>query len=134
MQLLAESGLEAEIDSYLDSEEYAANFGDFSVPYFCGYSSQTGRSNVEFTHAFAIAGLACTSDKSWYDAANSKVEGNLIKNQSSNIPYIRAIPASYSDTFIPVPEPRIPQEYRDMAFDILKSLRSNPNFPIKRYY
>lgn len=134
MKLLAESGLEAEIDSYLDSEEYSENFGDFSVPYFRGYSSQKGRSNIGFTHAFPLAGLACSSDKSLYDGASSKLEANLIRSKASNIPSIRSIPESYPETFVPAPAPRIPQEFRNMAFDILKDLRNNPNFPTKRYY
>ncbi|MEM6610927.1 MAG: phycobilisome rod-core linker polypeptide [Cyanobacteria bacterium P01_C01_bin.72] len=128
MQILAESGFEAEIDSYLDSDEYAANFGDFSVPYFRGYNSQIGRNNVGFTHAFPLAGLACSSDKSLYVNASSKLETNLIKNKSSNIPAIRPIPESYPESFAPAPEPRIPKEYRDMAFEITKSLRNNPKY------
>ena len=134
MKLLAESGFEAEIDSYLDSEEYSENFGDFSVPYFRGYESQTGKNNVGFNHAFSIAGMACSSDKSLYINASSKLEKNLIQNNSTNIPLIRPIPKSYPASFAPAPEPRIPKEYRDMAFDILKGLRENPNFKIKRYY
>lgn len=134
MKLIAESGFEAEIDSYLDSEEYTENFGDFAVPYFNGYSSQTGRNNVSFTHAFSLTGLACSSDKSLYDLASPKLAKNLIQNKSSNIPNIRSIPQSYPESFAPAPAPRIPLEYRQMAFDILKGLRANPNFKNKRYY
>jgi len=83
MKLLAESGLEAEIDSYLDSDEYSKSFGDFSVPFFRGYVSQPGINNVGFNHAFSLAGLACSSDKSLYDNANSKLETKLIQNKSS---------------------------------------------------
>lgn len=134
MKLLAESGFEAEIDSYLDSEEYSNNFGDFSVPYFNGYASQAVINNVSFNHAFPLAGLACSSDKSLYSTASSKLEANLIQSKASKIPSIRTIPESYPESFAPAPEPRIPKEFRDMAFDILKGLRNNPNFQNKRYY
>ena len=128
MKLLAESGFEAEIDSYLDSEEYAENFGDFSVPYFRGYSSQTGRNAVGFTHSFPLSGVACSSDKSLYNDLNPKLQANLINNRSSGIPSIRPIPESYPETFAAAPEPRIPKEYKDMAYEILKNLRNSPKY------
>ena len=41
--ILHEEGYEAEIDSYLDSEEYLTNFGEHIVPYYQGYKTQTGK-------------------------------------------------------------------------------------------
>jgi phycoerythrin-associated linker protein len=57
-----ESGYEAEIDSYLDSEEYAAAFGENVVPYFRGTKSIVGRKQVEYNRMFGLVrGFAGTS-------------------------------------------------------------------------
>ena len=60
--ILDEGGYEAEIDSYLDSDEYQNNFGENIVPYYCGYKSTSGKSMVEFTHMFALLRGASSSD------------------------------------------------------------------------
>ena len=48
------SGYAAEIDSYIDSEEYLSNFGENVVPYACGTETQAGATNVSFNRAFAF--------------------------------------------------------------------------------
>jgi phycoerythrin-associated linker protein len=60
--ILDEGGYEAEIDSYLDSDEYQNAYGEFFVPYYRGYKSQPGQTMVEFTHMFALARGASSSD------------------------------------------------------------------------
>ncbi len=47
-------GYEAEINSYVDSNEYADNFGDAIVPYVRGNQTQAGVKNVGFNRTFAI--------------------------------------------------------------------------------
>ncbi|BAZ46517.1 phycobilisome linker polypeptide [Chondrocystis sp. NIES-4102] len=42
-------GFEADIDSYLDSNEYVQSFGDNIVPYYRGFSTQRGQKTVGFT-------------------------------------------------------------------------------------
>ena len=46
--ILQEHGYEAEIDSYLDSDEYQRRFGSDTVPYLHGwdYSAEIGRAHV----------------------------------------------------------------------------------------
>ncbi len=135
MQILAEQGFEAEIDSYLDSEEYSQNFGDFSVPYFRGYSSQVGRNAAGFINSFPLAGVACSSDKSLYTDASSKLQTKLLKKRPVTIPAIRAIPDSYPESFAPAPEPRIPKEFREMAVQILKDFSGRyPIDPLRPYF
>jgi 5-carboxymethyl-2-hydroxymuconate isomerase/RNase P/RNase MRP subunit POP5 len=41
-------GYGAEMDSYLDSEEYLENFGEDTVPYFRGFETQKGQNNDSF--------------------------------------------------------------------------------------
>jgi phycoerythrin-associated linker protein len=48
-------GYEAEINSYLDSDEYTQSFGYSIVPYIRGNQTQTGIKNVSFNRTFALA-------------------------------------------------------------------------------
>lgn len=60
--ILDSQGFEAEIDSYLDSEEYQTAYGENIVPYYRGYKTQPGRNMVGFTHLFAVLRGASSSD------------------------------------------------------------------------
>lgn len=59
---LDEGGFEAEIDSYLDSDEYQDAFGEDRVPFIRGYKTRPGQSMVEFTHMFKLVRGASSSD------------------------------------------------------------------------
>ncbi|BAY77843.1 phycoerythrin-associated linker protein CpeD [Nostoc linckia NIES-25] len=56
-----ENGYDAEIDSYIDSPEYEANFGDNTVPYYRGNSSQVGQKQVGYNRIFGIVRGAAES-------------------------------------------------------------------------
>ncbi|MBL1208886.1 phycobilisome linker polypeptide [Geminocystis sp. GBBB08] len=60
--ILDTQGYEAEIDSYIDSEEYQNAYGENIVPYYRGYKTAPERTMVEFTHMFAILRGASSSD------------------------------------------------------------------------
>lgn len=60
--ILDTQGYEAEIDSYLDSDEYQTAYGEFFVPYYRGYKTQPGQTMVGFTHMFAMLRGASSSD------------------------------------------------------------------------
>ena len=49
-----ESGYEAEIDSYIDSDEYQQKFGENIVPYYQGAKSMVGAKNVDYNRTLAI--------------------------------------------------------------------------------
>lgn len=55
-------GYEAEIESYLDSEEYLTNFGDHCVPSARGTRTQPGLKNVAFNRTFALMRGFAASD------------------------------------------------------------------------
>lgn len=55
-------GYEAEIDSYLDSAEYSASFGDDVVPYARGIQTQTGLSNDSFNRMFSLLRGSANND------------------------------------------------------------------------
>lgn len=60
--ILDTKGFEAEIDSYVDSDEYQSTFGENIVPYYRGYKTEPGRNMVGFTHLFALARGSSSSD------------------------------------------------------------------------
>lgn len=60
--ILDTEGFEAEIDSYLDSDEYQNAYGENIVPYYRGYKTQPGQTMVGFTHMFAMLRGASSSD------------------------------------------------------------------------
>ncbi|MEM9135750.1 MAG: phycobilisome rod-core linker polypeptide [Cyanobacteria bacterium P01_F01_bin.42] len=47
-------GYAAEIDSYIDSEEYLASFGENGVPYRRGRNTESGLSQVTYNRTFAL--------------------------------------------------------------------------------
>ena len=57
-------GYDAEIDSYIDSEEYLSSFGENTVPYARGISSQVGLSNDSFNRMFSLLRGSATNDSS----------------------------------------------------------------------
>ena len=54
IKITIEQGYEAEIDSYLDSDEYQDNFGDNIVPYYRGASTQIGQKQSEYNRMLNI--------------------------------------------------------------------------------
>ena len=60
--ILDEGSFEADIDSYIDSEEYSSAYGENIVPYYRGYKTQTGKKMVGFTHIFQLLRGASSSD------------------------------------------------------------------------
>ena len=60
--LLDNGGFEAEIDSYFDSDEYQAAYGQDFVPYLRGYKTDADINMVGFTHIFAMQRGASSSD------------------------------------------------------------------------
>jgi phycoerythrin-associated linker protein len=52
--LCIERGYEAEIDSYLDSEEYQQSFGENLVPYYRGAKSIAGQKQVSYNRTLSL--------------------------------------------------------------------------------
>ena len=59
--VLDAEGFEADIDTYIDSDEYQNTFGENIVPYIRGYQSVASESMVEFTHLFELVRGASSS-------------------------------------------------------------------------
>ncbi|MFM6324588.1 MAG: phycobilisome rod-core linker polypeptide [Microcystis sp.] len=54
IQICIGQGYEAEIDSYLDSDEYQSKFGDNIVPYYQGAKSQVGQKNINYNRTLSL--------------------------------------------------------------------------------
>ncbi|NET52760.1 MAG: photosystem I reaction center subunit XII [Merismopedia sp. SIO2A8] len=76
-------GYDAEIDSYLDSDEYVTNFGENVVPYARGAKSQAGFKNSTFTRTFALNGGSASKDSGKSAQLISAVAGNLATKLSA---------------------------------------------------
>ncbi|AFY77542.1 MAG: phycobilisome linker polypeptide [Hydrococcus sp. C42_A2020_068] len=85
-QLLDEGGYEAEIDSYLDSEEYQSNFGEWIVPYYRGFATQGLQKMVGFTRIFQLYRGYSSSDKAQIGGGKQpRLNREVIQNTSSPI-------------------------------------------------
>jgi phycoerythrin-associated linker protein len=93
-KILDEGGFEAEINSYIDSDEYQSTYGEFIVPYYRGYKSRNGQSMVEFTHMFQLLRGSSSSDLKG-NLAGTKPRLNSLVIQ--NIPTAVVPPSGASD-------------------------------------
>lgn len=78
-------GYDADVDSFIDSEEYQANFGENVVPYYRSFVYQAGQRSVGFTRMFQMYRGYATSDTSQAGGKRSRLAGELGRNTSSSI-------------------------------------------------
>lgn len=69
-------GYEADIDSYLNSDEYLLNFGENIAPYYRSNESITGNKNVGFNRTYSLMRGYATSDAGKSAALISDIAGN----------------------------------------------------------
>jgi phycoerythrin-associated linker protein len=100
-QVLDQSGFDADIDSYLDSDEYQANFGEMTVPYYRGYQTQVGQSMLEFTNMFQILRSASSSDKDIAGQNQPQLTRSLIKNAPYGQMKVRDVSEIFAQVFPP---------------------------------
>jgi hypothetical protein len=62
LDLYQSQGYDAEMDSYLDSEEYLENFGENTVPYYRGFDYQVGQTGPAFSRMLDLYDGYATSD------------------------------------------------------------------------
>lgn len=85
LDLYQTKGFEADIDSYIDSAEYEASFGDYIVPYFKGFSTQPGQKTVGFTRIFQLYRGYANSDRSQIAGKTSRLAKDLALNSASAV-------------------------------------------------
>ena len=82
--ILDSEGYEAEIDSYLDSEEYNQAFGPDTVPFYRGYKTEAS-TPTGFTHMFSLLRGASSSDKNIAQNNPARLTSYLLADQASSI-------------------------------------------------
>jgi phycocyanin-associated rod linker protein len=78
-------GYDADIDSYIDSAEYEANFGDSTVPFYRDFKVNTGSQTVGFTRMFRLYRGYANSDRSQLEGSSSRLATELAQNTASTI-------------------------------------------------
>lgn len=81
--LFHQQGYEAEINSYIDSDEYQDNFGDSIVPSYRGFDSQNNQNNVGFNRMFQVYRGHASSDRA--QGNRSRLTYELACNTSTPI-------------------------------------------------
>lgn len=85
VDLYNQQGYEAEVNSYIDSQEYQDNFGDSVVPYYRGFSSQLGQKTVGFNRMFQLYRGYANSDRAQGNNKGSALTFELARNTSSPV-------------------------------------------------
>ncbi|MEA5462588.1 phycobilisome rod-core linker polypeptide [Leptothoe sp. PORK10 BA2] len=139
IQIIAAGGFEAEIDSYLDSDEYLQTFGTMFVPYLRGYDTQIGRNSVGFSRSFSLFGTACGSDKSRFGGDAPGLKPNLLADAPGGLPALRDIPNYSAEELVArgimsAPRaPRVPKELYAIARGLLAEMAERKGSPIANY-
>lgn len=85
VNLFDREGYEAEINSYLNSEEYRENFGDSIVPYCRGFFTQSGQKTRGFTRMFRLYRGYANSDRAQLEGKSSRLAEELGRNTASAV-------------------------------------------------
>jgi phycocyanin-associated rod linker protein len=85
LDLYQNKGYEADIDDYIDSVEYEANFGDNIVPYYRGFATQTAQKMAGFPRMFQLYRGYANSDRSQIAGKPSRLAQELAANSASAV-------------------------------------------------
>jgi len=121
---LDQGGFEAEINSYLDSEEYLAAFGEDTVPFYRGNTTQVGQSMVGFTHMTKLLRGTASSDKDRVYHNRSWLTGALMANQPSTITPVQGAPTPWQ-------HPQAPTDFGNLITKVL-GIKTGPPTQVSR--
>lgn len=99
LDLYENKGYDADIDSYIDSPEYQASFGENIVPYYRGFATQTGQKTVGFSRMFQLYRGYANSDRAQLKGKSSRLASELAANTASAV----VSPSGSSDSFAYLP-------------------------------
>ena len=85
LDIYQNQGFEADIDSYIDSDEYTQNFGENIVPYYRGFSTQKGQKTVGFTRMFQLYQGYANSDRSQGNSGSPRLTYDLARNTATPV-------------------------------------------------
>lgn len=83
LDLYETKGYDADVDSFIDSEEYQANFGDNVVPYYRSFVYQAGQRSVGFTRIFQLYRGYAANDRA--AGKQTRLASELGRNASSSV-------------------------------------------------
>ncbi|MBO1347847.1 MAG: phycobilisome rod-core linker polypeptide [Hormoscilla sp. GUM202] len=104
--VLDAGGFEAEIDSYIDSDEYQEAFGENVVPFYRGYKTQTGKRLLGFTNMFKLLPSVSTSDKAGLSGNLPRLNRTLIYNHPTGKAPVTDINALLAEVLKPKIQPQ----------------------------
>ncbi|NJN76267.1 MAG: photosystem I reaction center subunit XII [Synechococcaceae cyanobacterium RL_1_2] len=78
-------GFDADIDSYIDSAEYTESFGDDTVPFYRGFSTQRGQKTVGFTRMFQLYKGYANSDRAQANTGAPRLTYDLGRNLATAV-------------------------------------------------
>ncbi len=76
-------GYEAEINSYLDSDEYQNSFGNMTVPYHRGFTTQVGQKTIGFNRLFTLYRGDASSDRAQSRAKSGRLTSEVAMNMAT---------------------------------------------------
>lgn len=85
VDLYASAGYEADIDSYIDSAEYNAAFGESIVPYARGFKSVLGQKTVGYTRLFELYRGPGTSSNSQVGGTDPRLLTRVARGLSNTV-------------------------------------------------
>ena len=86
LDLYQTQGYDADIDSYIDSPEYQATFGENIVPYYRDLVTKgVGQRTVGFTRLFQLYRGYATSDRSQFGGNSPRLAVELGRNSASTV-------------------------------------------------
>jgi Phycobilisome Linker polypeptide len=92
-------GYDAEMDSYLNSEEYLENFGEDSVPYYRGFNYQVGQRSVGYSRLFSLYdGYAGSDTDRVKDGLKARLNQNIALNEPTKVVRPSALRNVWLDT------------------------------------
>ncbi|MEM9770493.1 MAG: phycobilisome rod-core linker polypeptide [Cyanobacteria bacterium P01_D01_bin.73] len=123
LAILNEFGHGAEVDSYLDSDEYAAVFGANIVPYYRGYKTQVGQGVNGFTQFLHLLRGAPSSDKGNVLSSKKSLTRSLWSDKPGELVGLSLAPKGKTIPVMPV----LPTQVSDSARLIAQAL-GRPNY------
>jgi Phycobilisome Linker polypeptide len=92
-------GYDAEMDSYLNSQEYLENFGEDTVPYYRGFNYQVGQRSVGYSRLFSLYDGYAGSDTDRVQAGlKARLNQNIALNQPTKVERPSALRNVWLDT------------------------------------
>jgi phycoerythrin-associated linker protein len=99
--ILDTQGYDAEIDSYLDSDEYQNTFSENFVPFIRGYKTEACETMVQFTHTFQLVrGASSSSLKGDLAGKSPKLNALTINQTPTPVVSPASGGASFRDTSV----------------------------------